>query len=83
MSKRALKTCDECGSGYVADTSRMAGLCPECAHWIYGYAVCEHAFVAGHCTRCHWDGATSDYVQQLKQQRERPASAPPADTSQT
>src|SRR2546423_1139951 len=33
---RATKCCDECGSDYVAATSQMTQLCPECAHWLYG-----------------------------------------------
>src|ERR1700755_3204506 len=38
------KTCDECGSDYFPDASPMAALCPECAHYLYGYQNCAHAF---------------------------------------
>jgi predicted nucleic acid-binding Zn-ribbon protein len=42
----AITTCDECGSRYFAEASRMTALCPECAHHLYGYENCDHAFVA-------------------------------------
>lgn len=69
MTNRPLKTCDECGSLYFADTSRMDSLCPECAHLLYGYEPCVHTFVNGRCSRCHWDGSVSDYGRKLKQER--------------
>lgn len=47
----------------------MAGLCPECAHWLYGYANCLHDMVDGRCRRCGWDGSVSTYVANLKQGR--------------
>lgn len=58
-------TCDECGSSFFAETSRMAALCPECAHHLYGYPACEHSFVAGRCEKCGWDGSVSPYVASL------------------
>jgi hypothetical protein len=64
-----LKVCDECDSTYNAETSAMAALCPECAHWLYGYASCEHVFEATdagrRCTRCGWDGSRSAYIRKL------------------
>lgn len=66
MSKKA---CDECGSTYNAETSAMAALCPECAHWLYGYASCEHVFedsaTGKRCVRCAWDGSRSKYIRSL------------------
>lgn len=57
--------CDECGSTYVAVASRMARLCPECAHRLYGYPPCPHAFEDGRCTRCGWNGVRSTYIEAL------------------
>ena len=62
---RETKGCDECGSAYFSETSQMKDLCPECAHHLYGYAVCLHAFVDGRCARCGWDGSRSAYVRSL------------------
>ncbi len=69
MTERALRTCEECGSSYFADTSRMAGLCPECAHWLYGHAACGHNFVKGRCARCHWDGSVTEFIAQLSDRK--------------
>lgn len=60
-----MQTCVECESEYVAATSTMYELCPECAHHIYGYPNCEHAFDAGRCTKCRWDGSRSKYIRTL------------------
>ena len=57
-----IKQCDECGSEFYSDLSKMMGLCPECAHYLYGYHNCEHAMVNGRCTKCYWDGSHSDYM---------------------
>lgn len=62
------KTCDECESLYVAATSKMGNLCPECSHWLYGYEPCEHKIVDGRCQHCHWDQSVSDFVNGLKEQ---------------
>lgn len=56
---REERTCDECGSCYFADASAMAGLCPECAHRLYGYPACTHEFHHGRCHHCGWDGSCS------------------------
>jgi predicted RNA-binding Zn-ribbon protein involved in translation (DUF1610 family) len=61
--------CDECGSPFHRHKSPMAGLCPECAHWLYGYANCLHDMVDGRCRRCGWDGSVSVYIANLKQGR--------------
>ena len=61
-----IKCCDECGSKYVSSTSKMAQLCPECSHWLYGYPLCDHEFSEGSCKRCGWDGSVSAYVQTLR-----------------
>lgn len=60
------RSCDERGSDHIAAASHMASLCPECAHWLYGYPPCDHEFVRGRCARCGWDGSVSDYVRTLK-----------------
>lgn len=62
----ATRTCDECGSTFIAAATRMAGLCAECAHWLYGTEACAHTFAEGRCTRCGWDGSVSAYVASLK-----------------
>ena len=64
--------CDECGSAYAAAASVMAGLCPECAHHLYGCPACEHQMVAGRCTKCGWDGSVSAYVASLKETPDAP-----------
>lgn len=66
MADREVRECDECRSEFYADASAMAGLCPECAHMIYGYPNCEHAFVEGRCVKCRWDGSVSDFVRSLR-----------------
>jgi predicted RNA-binding Zn-ribbon protein involved in translation (DUF1610 family) len=58
------QACDECGSRFIAERSAMAGLCAECAHRLYGYQACPHAFEDGRCTLCGWDGSVSDYLAQ-------------------
>ena len=59
--------CEECGSAYVARTSAMAGLCPECAHHLYSYPACDHEMTDGRCAKCGWDGSVSAYVKGLKE----------------
>lgn len=60
----ATKTCDECQSPFFPSASCMDGLCPECAHALYGYDNCEHTFSQGACTKCGWDGSRSDFLKQ-------------------
>jgi predicted RNA-binding Zn-ribbon protein involved in translation (DUF1610 family) len=69
------KCCDECGSDYFADSSPMSQLCPECSHWLYGYALCVHKFTEGRCSKCGWDGSVSSYLRGLQAQldEQRPA----------
>lgn len=61
------KICDECGSSFRAEAAKMAGLCAECAHWLYGYPACAHEFAEGRCVACGWDGSVSDYVRGMKE----------------
>lgn len=63
---RKIKVCDECKSNFYGHSSPMPGLCPECAHILYGYANCRHDFQKGRCTKCHWNGQNSDYIKKLK-----------------
>ena len=46
----------------------MMGLCPECAHVLYGYPNCDHHFQDGRCVNCYWDGSKSVYIKKLNQQ---------------
>jgi hypothetical protein len=50
---REVRRCDECGNDHFASTSRMSRLCPECAHWLYGYQRCVHDLTDNLCWR--WD----------------------------
>lgn len=59
--------CEECRSGFVSGTSKMMNICPECAHYLYGYPNCNHVFQNGKCIYCGWDGSESDYIKRLKQ----------------
>jgi hypothetical protein len=61
-----VRCCDECGSDYFAAASPMSQLCPECAHWLYGYPRCAHEFIGGRCFRCGWNGSVSEYVRGLQ-----------------
>ena len=54
--------CDECGSEYYQSTSKMANLCPECSHFLYGYENCDHTFENNRCLKCFWDGSVSNYI---------------------
>jgi hypothetical protein len=67
VKDKVVGICDECGSEYYKDTSRTAGFCPECSHFLYGYENCIHNFKNGRCLNCFWDGSVSDYVNSLKQ----------------
>ncbi|WP_235622809.1 hypothetical protein [Enterocloster bolteae] len=44
MAEKELALCDECGSLFFKGSSQMMGLCPECAHILYGYPNCAHHF---------------------------------------
>lgn len=54
--------CDECGSEFLKSSSKMKGLCPECASILYGYTACRHIFRDGKCIYCLWDGSRSGYI---------------------
>lgn len=58
--------CGECGSEFLRTASKMEGLCPECAHILYGYEGCGHVFEGGKCVKCLWDGSVSEYAAGLK-----------------
>ena len=61
MLKTAI--CDECGSEFYKTSSKMPGLCPECASILYGYENCKHVFENGRCIKCYWDGSKSAYIE--------------------
>lgn len=62
MDIETTNTCDECGSEFYIDSSKMSALCPECAHQLYGYENCDHEFRDGRCIYCYWDGSRSDFT---------------------
>lgn len=64
---KEIKGCNECESEYYADTSKMKHLCPNCSHFLYGYANCDHRMEHGRCTKCYWNGNTTEYIKGLKQ----------------
>ena len=70
MTEKELAVCDECGSLFFKDSSQMMGLCPECAHVLYGYPNCDHHFQDGRCVNCYWDGSKSLYIKKQNQQEE-------------
>ena len=53
MAEKELAVCDECGSLFFKGSSQMMGLCPECAHVLYGYPNCPHRFLNGRCVSCY------------------------------
>lgn len=57
-----MQTCAECGSRFIVAVSPMSGLCPECAHQLYGYDNCNHQMQAGRCVSCGWDGSVSAFI---------------------
>ncbi|MBN6709660.1 hypothetical protein JFL47_11575 [Haemophilus haemoglobinophilus] len=57
-----IKICDECGSEYFAESSKMSDLCPDCSHYLYGYENCNHKFENGRCIYCYWNGFSSDFI---------------------
>ena len=67
MDKMETAVCDDCGSEFLKGSSKMMALCPECAHYLYGYPNCRHVFENGRCVRCYWDGSESAYIKSLKQ----------------
>ena len=44
MAKKEPAVCDEYGSLFFKGSSQMMGLCPECAHILYGYPNRPHIF---------------------------------------
>ncbi len=60
--RRTVQGCTECQSLYFEDSSKMADLCPECAHQLYDHPRCNHEFRRDRCIACFWDGAVSDYL---------------------
>ncbi len=65
MVNENIKICDECKSEFLSSSSKMNGLCPECASALYGYENCNHIFEQGRCIKCLWNGNRSEYIQSL------------------
>lgn len=63
--------CDECRSRYIASTSKMPYLCPECSSLLYGFENCEHEFEEGRCKLCGWNGRRSRYTKGRLLENER------------
>jgi hypothetical protein len=61
--------CSECEGSFEQSSSKMVKLCPECAHYIYGYKNCVHEFSNNRCLKCKWDGSTSKFFESLKAQK--------------
>lgn len=57
-----IRNCAECGCEFYPNSSKMSGLCPECAHRLYGYENCKHKFANGRCIKCNWNGQKSEYL---------------------
>lgn len=58
-----IEVCSECQSEYDGLTSEMQRLCPECAHYLYGYRNCNHQFENGRCVTCFWNGNHSSFIE--------------------
>ncbi len=54
--------CDECGSAFFSEATKMESLCAECAHRLYSYPACAHEFADGRCAKCGWDGSVSAFL---------------------
>ncbi|TPI20270.1 hypothetical protein FJW08_31990 [Mesorhizobium sp. B3-2-1] len=63
------RRCDECRSKYRASSSKMAYLCPECSHLVYGYENCPHEFDGSRCKICGWNDRRSRYIRSLLSDR--------------
>ncbi|WMX13175.1 hypothetical protein [Aureispira sp. CCB-E] len=59
---KEIKTCNECNGEFYSKSSQMAGLCPECSHYLYGYENCVHIFKKERCIHCYWDGKNSEFI---------------------
>ena len=64
--KKETIVCSECESEFFKEASEMKGLCPECAHYLYGYQNCVHQFINDRCIKCYWNGCSTDYINKLK-----------------
>ena len=62
--------CDECGSQYLHEQSKMASLYPNCAHFLYDYPNCTHEFRNGRCQKCNWNGTITNFVRSKMNQAE-------------
>lgn len=73
MQEDKFTICNECGSEFLKECSKMLALCPECAHILYGYPNCDHVFKNGICIHCRWNGSRSDYIKRLISNKYNPA----------
>lgn len=58
---KKIEICDECDIPYFEHSSKMARLCPHCAHILYGYPDCEHIFENGKCIKCLFQQNEQEY----------------------
>lgn len=70
MANPSTTACDECGSPFVPGVSSMDSLCAECAHVLYGKAMCTHPMhetssEKRDCTRCGWNGSRSEHIKKF------------------
>lgn len=63
------KKCEECESEYFSIASKMSNLCPECSHILYNYQNCMHVFQNSRCTKCYWNGNTTEYTRKIKNEK--------------
>lgn len=63
MKNKKTKICVECESEYLANSSKMFELCPECSSVLYGYDNCKHIFENGKCIKCLWNGSRSGFIE--------------------
>ncbi|MFC4805188.1 hypothetical protein [Filifactor villosus] len=65
VKDKKVKICDECSRTYFEYSSKMAQLCPHCAHILYGYPDCGHVFEAYRCVKCLYHHNKEEYIDKL------------------
>ncbi len=70
MDNKNVKICDECESEFLASSSKMMGLCPECTSALYGYENCKYIFEQGRCVKCLWNANKGNMLDSYKKRFE-------------